>query len=123
MEKRPNILIIEPRSNIRTFLEMTLSHEGMRVFTAVNLNSALLQLRVLQPDLIIVGGAYDELQESNAVTKIKALSHSPLLAVGHGNGVAAWPGIAASLPYPLGPGQLCAKVAGLLDRQSLFCVG
>ena len=27
------------------------------------------------------------------MAQIKALSHSPLLALGHGNGVAAWPGM------------------------------
>ena len=55
MRTRPSVLIVEPQQNTRTFLEMTLSQEGVRVFSAVSLQSALLQLRILQPDLIIVG--------------------------------------------------------------------
>lgn len=117
MQKRPNILIIEPRQDVRTFLEMTLCHEGMRVFSAMNLGSALLQLRVLESDLIIIGNGREALDAGDAVAKIKALSLSPLLALGHGNGVAAWPGIAAALPYPLGAGQLCAEVSRLLGGQ------
>ena len=66
MQKRPSILIIESRQNARTFLEMTLCYEGMRVFSAVNLSSALLQLRVLQPDLIIIGSGRHELEASDA---------------------------------------------------------
>jgi DNA-binding response OmpR family regulator len=116
MEKRPSILIIEPRHSTRTFLEMTLCHEGMRVFSAMNLSSALLQLRVLQPDLIIIGLGRQELEASDAAAQIKALSHSPLLALGHGNGVALGAGFAGVLPYPFGPGQLCAEISGLLGR-------
>ena len=116
MDKRPSILIIEPRHSTRTFLEMTLCHEGMRVFSAVNLSSALLQLRVLQPDLIIIGLGRPELEASDAAAQIKSLSHSPLLALGHGNGAALGVGFAGVLPYPFGPGQLCAEIAGLLGR-------
>jgi DNA-binding NtrC family response regulator len=116
MGKRPSVLVIEPQQSARTTLEMTLSHEGMRVFSAVSLDSALLQLRVLQPDLIIIGLDRQALEDSAATVQIRALSPAPLLVLGHEDGAtpAAMPGIADSLPYPLNVEQLCAKVAKLL---------
>jgi DNA-binding response OmpR family regulator len=115
MGNRPSVLIIEPQRSTRTSLEMTLSCEGMRVFSAISLGSALLQLRILQPDLIIVGFDGQELDESAAVTQIKALSPSPLLVLGRSADAPARPGIAGTLPYPLDMAQLSAKIAGLLD--------
>ncbi len=119
MGKRPNVLVIEPQQGTRTTLEMTLSHEGMRVFSAVSLDSALLQLRVLQPDLIIVGFDRQRPEESVAVTQIKMLSHAPLLALEDGTDGAPVPGFADTLAYPLNVEQLCAKVAKLLVGQCL----
>ena len=117
MRKRPSILLIEPRQNIRTTLEMTLCHGGMQVFSAVNLDSALLQLRVLQPDLIIIGFERPGSEEGAAVARIKALSSAPLLALGDGNGASPVPGVADTLSSPLNIGQLCVRVAGLLDAR------
>ncbi len=124
MPKRPSVLIVEARHNTRTFLEMTLNQEGMLVFSAVNLGSALLQLRVLQPDLIILrldgpalqggGTSLDGLTPGAAVEQIRRLSQAPLLALADGGDVEAWPGVAATLSYPFKAGQLCSKVAGLL---------
>ena len=123
MEKRPSVLIIEPQQSTRTTLEMTLSHEGLRVFSAVTLDSALLQLRILQPDLIIVDFDGQEPEESVAVAQIGALSPAPLLALGAADDAGAPPrqGITDTLPYPLNIGQLCARVAMLLDRSRLPC--
>ena len=115
MVSRPGILIVESRQNTRTFLEMTLSQEGFSVSSAVNLNSALLQLRVLRPDLIIVGFDQLEFDVDAAVAQFKALSSAPLLARGDGDGAPPVPGIADTLSCPLNVGQLCAKVARLLD--------
>ncbi len=114
MEKRPGILIIEARHNVRTFLEMTLSQGGARVFSAVNLASALLQLRVLQPDLIIIGLDGQDGEVSAVLAQIRAVSTSPLLALGDDPGVASGPGIAGILPYPYHVSQLCTMVAQLL---------
>lgn len=118
MEKRPGILIVEARHNIRTFLEMTLSQEGVQVFSAVNLASALLQLRVLQPDLIIVGVGPRECEECAALSQIRALSSSPLLVLGDGSDTTARPDSAEILPYPYQVGQLCAKVAQMLEGRN-----
>lgn len=115
MGKRPSVLIIEARQNTRTFLEMTLSQEGVRVFSAINLASALLQLRVLQPDLIILGLGQQEYEAGAALAQIRALSLSPLLLLGDGSGGRPGPGIAEILPYPYHAGQLCATVAQLLE--------
>ena len=114
MVNRPSVLIIEPQQSTRTTLEMTLSCERMRVFSAISLSSALLQLRVLQPDLIIIGIDRQELEESAAVAQIKALSSAPLLVLGDGTGVSHGSGVADTLSYPFSVGQLCDKVGGML---------
>lgn len=119
MVTRPSILVIEPQQSTRTTLEMTLSHEGMRVFSAISLDSALLQLRVLQPDLIIVGFDRQKPDESIAVTQIKMLSRAPLLALEDGTDGAPVPDFADTLSYPLNVELLCAKVAMLLVGQCL----
>ena len=115
MGKRPSVLIVEPQQNTRTFLEMTLSQEGVMVFSAVSLSSAQLQLRVLQPDLIIVGFNRHDLRECAAVAQFNTLSAAPVLALGDNHDASPGTGIADTLPYPLHAGQLCAKVAGLLN--------
>jgi DNA-binding response OmpR family regulator len=117
MGKRPSVLVIEPQQSTRTTLEMMLSHEGLRVFSATSLGSALLQLRVLQPDLIIIGFDGQELAESAAVAQVKALSPAPVLVLGNATGTSRGPGVADCLTYPLNIEQLCAKVALLLDTR------
>lgn len=114
MAKRPSVLIIESRQNTRTLLEMTLCHDGMRVFSAVDLDSARLQLRVLQPDLIIVGSDHGMVENDDAMAQLRALSPAPLLALGRGAPASMKLGPAATLPYPISAGELCAKVAELL---------
>lgn len=114
MKKRSSVLIVESRLNTRTFLEMTLNQEGVRVFSATSLHSALLQLRVLQPDLIILGSDPHDGGECAGVSQIKALSAAPVLAVGGSHHVSPGSGIAATLPQPIDVAQLCAKVAKLL---------
>jgi DNA-binding response OmpR family regulator len=116
MGKCPSVLVIEPRRNVRTTLEVTLSHEGMRVFSDSSLDSALLQLRVLQPDVIIVGSDEQELMTRVAVAQKKALSDVPLLLMGCETATMAVPGVDDTLCYPLDARDLCAKVAGSLCR-------
>lgn len=119
MGKRPSVLIVEPRQNTRTFLEMTLNQEGVRVFSAVSLKSALLQLRVLQPDLIIVGFDRHDAGQCAAVAQINGLSLAPVLALGDGHDTSLGSGIADTLPCsPLNAGQLCAKVTELLRNHA-----
>lgn len=118
MKRRPSILIVEPRQNMRTFLEMTFAQEGISVFSAVNFDSALLQLRVLHPDLIIIGAGQHREDENVVLAQIKALSASPLLALGDDSGEAPRPGVTEVLPYPYHVEQLCAKVAQLLDGEN-----
>ena len=97
---------------------MTLSQEGFSVFSAVNLNSALLQLRVLRPDLIIVGFDQLEFDVDAAVAQFKALSSSPLFVLGGSNSIATRSGIADTLLDAFNVGELCVKVAGLLRLSS-----
>ncbi len=114
MGRRPSVLVIESQPNTRTLLEMTLSHEGLRVYSAVNLDSALLQLRILKPDLIIVGLDHQATQQNGTAGKIRELSRSPLLALGGECGASLGPEFADVVPYPINAGQLCSKVARLL---------
>jgi len=114
MQRRSSVLIIEPRHSTRTLLEMTLSHAGLRVYSAVTLDSALLQLRVLEPDLIIVGFDHSGIEAHQAARQIRALSKSPLLALADESGASPGPEYADTVPYPLSAGKLCKKIAGLL---------
>jgi DNA-binding response OmpR family regulator len=115
MLKRPNVLIVEPRQSARTFLEMTLNQEGVRVYSAVSLDSALLQLRVLQPDLIIVALDGCTFEGGVELARIRVLSQAPVLVLRDDRDERVWPGIAGTLSYPIKAGQLCKKVAGLLN--------
>lgn len=114
MQRRPSVLIIESRHSTRTLLEMALSHAGMRVSSATTLNSALLQLRVLEPDLIIVGFDHSGIEENQAARQIRILSKAPLLALADESGALPGPEYADTVPYPLNAGQLCKKIACLL---------
>jgi len=116
MGRRPSVLVIESQQSTRTLLEMTLSHEGLRVYSAVNLDSALLQLRVLRPDLIIVGLDHQSPEGSRVARQLRALSPSPLLALGGESGAPVGPEFADAVPYPINAGLLCSKVARLSGR-------
>lgn len=118
MRKHPSVLIIEPRHNTRTLLEMTLSQERMWAISAASVASALLQLRVLQPDLIIIGIDQKEFEPSTMVALIRTQSASPLLILGDADGVTRRQDGVDTLPCPFTAGQLCAKVAALLGRLS-----
>jgi hypothetical protein len=132
MPESPIIFVIEARQNVRTMLEMTLSSmtsssatsslttssmtassERIRVFSAVSLGSALLQLRVLHPDLIIVGSDGPELTTRAAVAQVKALAGVPLLLLGWETAPKI-PGVDGTLRYPLDIGELFVKVMGVL---------
>jgi DNA-binding response OmpR family regulator len=97
-----------------TISSMTLISERIKVFSAISLSSALLQLRVLQPNLIIVGSDGPGMSMGSAVAQIKALSDVPLLLLGHETAVMTVAGVDDTLRYPLDAGELCAKVAGSL---------
>jgi two-component system, OmpR family, KDP operon response regulator KdpE len=114
MAENPIIFVIEARQNVRTMLELTLASERIKVFSAISLSSALLQLRVLQPDLIIVGSDGPGMCTRTAVAQIKALSDVPLLLLESETATATVAGVDDTLRYPLDAGELCAKVLGSL---------
>lgn len=118
MRKRPSVLIIEPRHSTRTLLEMTLSQERVWVLSAASVASALLQLRVLRPDLIIVDFHQEELAPGAAVALIRTQSASPLLVLGDAGGATNGQGVVDVLPCPFTAGQLCAKVTELLGGRN-----
>ncbi len=72
MESQPTVLLVVCRSSTRILLEMFLSNQDIEVFTAPSVHSALLQLRILHPDLIIVDGRDLGDTWKDAVTRIKA---------------------------------------------------
>lgn len=110
------VLIVEPRRSVRTMLEMILCGEGLQVFAATSLRSALLQLRVLQPDLIILGTAGAARDGGSPVSEIRALSPARVLALDGSGGAEPASGADHTLAYPFGASELCAAVSGLLDR-------
>lgn len=116
MRQPHQVLIVEPRRSVRTMLEMTLCGEGLQVFSAASLRSALLQLRVLQPDLIIFGTAGAGRDGCSALSEVRAHSRACVLVLGGlGDGDPAL-GADHTLAYPFGASELCAAVSGLLDR-------
>lgn len=115
MGQSHQVLIIEPRRSVRTMLEMILCGEGLQVFSAASLRSALLQLRVLRPELIILGATNAARDGSSPVPEIRALSPAQVLALeGAGGGEPAH-GADRTLAYPFGASELCAIVWLLLE--------
>jgi len=116
MGQRHQVLIVEPRRSVRTMLEMILCGEGLQVFSAASLRSALLQLRVLHPDLIILGTAGAVWDGGSPVSEIHALSQARVLALAGISGGEPAHGADRTLAYPFGASELCAAVSGLLDQ-------
>ena len=115
MGQSHQVLIVEPRRSVRTMLEMILCGEGLQVFSAASLRSALLQLRVLQPDLIILDADTTGSEGGSPISEIRALSKARVMALdGKGAGGSA-PGADHTLAHPFGASELCAVVSLLLE--------
>lgn len=114
MSVRPAVLIIQPELSSRIMLEMALSSDGLRVFSAASLQSALRQLRVLIADLIILDErAAARGAKAETVERIRSCSAAPILGLGDFRDQA---GVGDWLPYPLNGAALSASAARLLSR-------
>lgn len=79
MKERPRVLIVDDDQDVRTLLELALSHAGFQVFSAPNGSSALLQLRVVQPDLVILDVLMPEPDGWRTLQQIREFSSVPIL--------------------------------------------
>jgi DNA-binding response OmpR family regulator len=79
MNEKPRVLIVDDDQAVRTLLELALSHTGFQVFSAPNGSSALLQLRVVQPDLLILDILMPGLDGWETLQQIREFSSIPIL--------------------------------------------
>ena len=79
MNERPRVLIVDDDQDVRTLLELALSHGGFQVSSAPNGSSALLQLRVVQPDVVILDILMPAPDGWETLRQIRALSNVPVL--------------------------------------------
>lgn len=79
MQGRPRVLIVDDDQHVRTLLELALSHGGFQVFSAPNGGSALLQLRVLRPDMVILDVMMPEPDGWETLQKIRETSSVPVM--------------------------------------------
>ncbi|MGD8623516.1 MAG: response regulator [Anaerolineae bacterium] len=79
MKERPKVLIVDDDQDVRTLLELALSHAGFQVFSAPNGSSALLQLRVVQPDLVILDVLMPDPDGWRTLQRIREFSTVPVL--------------------------------------------
>ena len=79
MNERPRVLIVDDDQAVRTLLELALSHGGFQVFSAPNGSSALLQIRVIQPDLVILDLLMPDPDGWRTLQKIREVSAVPIL--------------------------------------------
>jgi DNA-binding response OmpR family regulator len=81
MEERPRVLIVDDNQGTRILLELALSHQGFQVFSAPSGTSALLQLRVVQPDLIILDILMPGIDGWDTLEQIRAFSNIPIIVL------------------------------------------
>jgi DNA-binding response OmpR family regulator len=100
---------------------MALSHDGFRVFLALNMNSALLQLRVFQPDLIVCHVLVSDADGWETLGRIRRVSEAPVVALVDSEDLTdrrtdpAY-GADAYATEPVDVQELCAKARALLYR-------
>jgi DNA-binding response OmpR family regulator len=79
MTERPSVLVVDDDQAVRTLLELALSHGGFQVFSAPNGSSALLQIRIVQPDLVILDILMPDLDGWGTLQRIREVSTVPIL--------------------------------------------
>ena len=78
---RQRILIIEDSQDTRTLLEMALSRKGYQVFMAPNGKSALRQMSIVQPDLILLDLMMAEMDGWEVLKQVRVNSRVPVIVL------------------------------------------
>jgi DNA-binding response OmpR family regulator len=81
MQERAKVLIVEDSQDVRTLLEMALSHGGFQIFSAPTGNSALLQLDIVKPDLIILDILMPGLDGWETLRRVRETSNVPVIVL------------------------------------------
>ncbi len=123
-KNRSKILIVAADHNLRTLLELAFSHNGFLVFLAPSTHSALLQIGVLHPDLIILDALLPDINLAQTAGAAQELYESPVLLLASPddrilssldkkeNKITAW------APKPLRIQELYDQVHYLLNNKS-----
>jgi two-component system response regulator MprA len=120
----PKLLIVDGNRHTWTMLELALGYGADRcqVFSAPSGHSALLQLGVLQPDLILLALAAPGGEGWDTLRRIRAVSRVPILALAAEDTPeialrSLEQGAAYCLRQPLALQELRARVRALLPRE------
>lgn len=118
-DTQPVVLLVACKPSTRLMLEMFLLSKGLQVFAARSVQSALLQLRVLYPDLIILDGTETGNACAEIVSQLKQLSSAPVLVFRNAvSGAHRQPAVDGYLTYPVDIADLSAQVTCALERRN-----
>jgi DNA-binding response OmpR family regulator len=115
------ILIANNRRDMRTLLELALSDAGFQVFSAPSGKSALLQMDVVSPQLIILDGQMPGMDGWETLRRIRAQSAVPVIVLlgldGDNQPACLAAGADACLVEPFNIQELFARVYTLLSPE------
>jgi DNA-binding response OmpR family regulator len=122
MEKaQARILIAANNRATRTLLELALSEAGFQVFSAPSGNSALLQMDVVAPQLVVLDGQLPEMDGWEPLRRIRERSTVPIVVFAGPADDAGQSCLEAGadvcLPNPLDIQELDSQVRALLARE------
>jgi DNA-binding response OmpR family regulator len=81
MKGRAKVLIVEDSQDVRTLLELALTHAGFQIFSAPNGTSGLLQLDIVKPDLIILDILMPGLDGWETLRRVREISDVPVIVL------------------------------------------
>jgi DNA-binding response OmpR family regulator len=117
---QPRILVVTDSRDTRTLLEFALSEAGLQVFSAPSKKSALLQIDVVIPHVIVLDSCAPGIVEEDTLHRIREHSTVPVIVL---NGVnnptrraSLEADVAAYLPQPLDVQELYARIQHLLPQ-------
>jgi DNA-binding response OmpR family regulator len=114
------ILIVADDRDIRELLVHSLSHSELRVFSASDGRSALLQFGLVLPDLIVLDMSLPDLDSWETLHRLRELSSVPVIVLTTVEEEARLAGLRHgadfSMAKPLSIRELTARVHALLRR-------
>jgi two-component system OmpR family response regulator len=115
---QPRILIVADSRDTHTLLQFALSEAGFQVFSAPSEKSALLQIDVVAPHLIILDAQVKGLLEAQKLQRFQERSAVPIITLdgpdGQDQRTQETVGTAVRLSWPLDIQQLYACIRNLL---------